>query len=559
MTTVAGVRTAVRREQVVRWLPWVALALIFAGAAWLLMWAGRNAAFFYDDWPYLLERAGWNPYTLLRPHNEHLQVFPLLLYKVLFETVGLHAHWVYRAALVALNLLTGLLLFIYARRRVGAWPALGLAACLVVMAPSWYNLLYSFQVNFVGAMAAGMGALLALDREDRRGDVLAAVLLVVSIGSSSVGFPFLIGAVVEVLWRRDWRRLWVVGVPIGLYLLWVLRYGEGNSVRVHNAPEIPAYVMDGADDAAGAITGYGLDVGLLLFWALVALVVREVAVDRVTPRLMAVVAMPLSLWALTALGRADMGVEADANRYLYAAGLFVALVAVEVGRRYAIPARVGGVICGLLLFGAVANANGVQNGGLILEGWSQGGKSAVTALEVAGPENVPADYRGADPTQGFIVAGPLYATIDRYDSTPGFTLDEVRDETPGLQRQVDETLARVLNLNVAPVDRDVPVGPEAPAGLVGSVVPAGEGCVRGGAGRFVVRVPPYGAIVRAGDAPVALNLRRFGSLYFEKTFATVDPGATGSLAIPVDRSSQPWLLEAKSPAGAVVCGVPVPG
>ncbi|HEX2085281.1 MAG TPA: hypothetical protein VHF89_06325, partial [Solirubrobacteraceae bacterium] len=488
-----------------RWLPWLALAAVMAGSAWLLMWAGRGTTFFFDDWSYVLHRGNWNPDTLLRPHNEHLQVFPLLLYKVLFETVGLHEHWVYRAALVALNLLTGLLLFLYARRRVPAGPAVALAACLIVMAPSWYNLVYSFQVNFVGAAAAGMGALLALDREDRKGDVLAMLLLGVSIGSSSVGFPFLIGAVVELVWRRDRRRLWVVGVPIAAYLVWRAGWGTGSAARLHNVPDVPSYVLDGSDDAAGAITGLGVDVGLLAFWALVALVVREVLdPGRTSARLVAAIAMPLSLWALTALGRADMGIEADANRYLYPAGLYVALVALEVARRYALAGRAAIVLTAVLAFGAVHNANGVNAGGTTLRGWSQSGKYAVTALEIAGPENVATDYDSADPTQNHIVAGPLFAAIDRYGSSPGYTAEELREETPGAQRGVDQAIARSLNLNLGPVGPDVPVGTEPPAAegpQPGSVVATAEpGCVRLEPGppdaAFVLRLPPYGAIFR---------------------------------------------------------------
>ena len=537
-----------------------------AGTAWLLMWAGRGTTFFYDDWPIILERGNWNPYTLLRPHNEHLQFFPLVLYKILFETVGLHEHWVYRAALVALNLLTGLLLFLYARKRIPVWPAVALAACLMVMAPSWYNLVYSFQVNFVGAMAAGMGAFLALDREDRKGDVIAALLLGVSIGSSSVGFPFLIGAVVEVVWRRDWRRWWVVGVPIGAYLIWMVKYGTGNSMRLHNAPDIPNFMIDGADDSAGAIIGYGTDVGLLAFWALAALTARELLdPGRTTARLVAAISMPLSLWALTALGRADMGIEADANRYLYASGLFVGLVALEVARRYAIVGRAAALLTGFLFVGAISNANGVQGGGAILREWSQGGRFAVTALEIAGPENVPADYAGADPTQGFIVAGGLYAAIERYDSSPGYTAEELREEKPELQRGVDHAMARVLNLNLGPAERDAPVGDEAPAPegtQAGNVVPAGRGCVRlepaQPSAAFTLLLPQWGAVFRAGPSKVEVRLRRFSSLFFEKPLCEVAPGATASLAIPRDRSRQRWRAQVHVSDETVICGLPDP-
>ncbi|HEX8121380.1 MAG TPA: hypothetical protein VF549_08965 [Solirubrobacteraceae bacterium] len=554
---------AVSRGRVARWLPWVVLLAIMAGSAWLLMWAGRGTTFFYDDWPYILERGNWNPDTLLRPHNEHLQVFPLLLYKILFETVGLHAHWVYRLALVVLNLLTGLLLFLYARRRVGDWPAVALAACLIVMAPSWYNLLYSFQVNFVGAMAAGMGALVALDREDRRGDLIAMVLLGVVLGSSSVGFPFVIGAVIELVWRRDWRRLWVVGVPIAFYGLWWLGWHTGSSLRLHNAPAIPGYMMDGADDSAGAITGYGVDFGLVIFCGLVALVVRELLdPERVTARLVAVISLPLTMWALTALGRADMGVEADANRYLYASGLFVALVGLEVARRYAIVGRAAAAVAVFLFVGAIANANAVKGGGEILRGWSEGGIYAVTAYEIAGPENVAYDYGGGDPTQGFIKAGPVFEAIKRYGSSPGYTAEELRDQSPERKRGVDHALARTLNLNVAAVSGKATAGAAAPVAdgkQPGNVVAAGAGCVRlepaVPEAAFNLRLPLGGATFHAGSSKLEVRLRRFSTLFFEEPLGTVAAGTTGSLAIPRDRSSQPWFAQIHTSDKTVVCGL----
>lgn len=544
-----------------RALPWALLAAIFAAAAVLLMWAGRDTTFFYDDWPYVLERGPWTLETFLDPHNEHLQATSVLIYKVLFETVGLHDYAPYRLALVVLNLLTGLLLFLYARRRVGTWPALGLAACLIVMAASWYNLVYAFQVNFVGAMAAGMGALLALDRGTRRGDLAASVLLCVSIASSSVGFPFLIGAVVEVLLRRDRvRRAWVVGVPVLLYGIWTLVYGEGRSMRVSNADAIPEYVRDGYDDSVAAITGLTLSWAVVLGAALVALAVREfVDPERVTPRLVAVVLMPLSLWALTALGRADMGVEADANRYLYCSGLLVALVAVEVGRRYAIAGRAA-VVAGVLLgFGALHNASQVEAGAATLRVWSGSGKDAATALDI-GRGKVPLDYSDADPTQGFIPAGRYYAAVDRYGSSPGFTLEELLRAPEERRAGTDAKLQRVLQVGIGPVKESQRPAAEAPvvdATENGEASPEGRGCLRfapaGEDAHLDLTVPASGLYVTAGDAPVEPRLRRFADGWPEGPLGAIAPSSVGGFFIPADRAPQPWHARLSSSAAFTVC------
>ncbi len=543
-------------------LPWLLLGAVMASSSALLGWAGRETTFFYDDWPYVLDRGEWSLDAFLEPHNEHLQAVSVLIYKVLFETVGLHHYGIYRGALVVLNVLCAVLLFLYARKRVGDWAALGLAACLVVMADSWYNLIYAFQVNFVGAMAAGLGAFLLFDRGTRRADAAGSALLCVSIASSSVGFPFLIGAVIEVLWRRDRvRRLWVIGVPIVLYGLWTLVYGTGGGTRLSNFDAVPEYVADGLDDSVAGITGLTVAFGAVASVALVALVARELLErERVTPRLVAVLVMPLAFWALIALGRADMGVEADANRYLYASGLFVALVAVEAGRRYAAAGRTMLVVGVLLGFGFLHNAGRVEFGGDALRAWSGSGKDAATALDIAGPSRVPPTYADADPTQGFIEARRYFAAVKRYGSSPGHTVDELLRAPEERRMGTDSKLLRVLQVAIGPVEASQPTASEAPEVLAvksGATEAGRRGCVRfapsGDDADLMVAIPAPGLFVRAGDADVEVRLQRFGSGWSEEPFGTVVAGSRGGTVIPADRAPQPWRMGLRSTAPYSVC------
>ncbi|MDQ5807244.1 MAG: hypothetical protein M3320_01060 [Actinomycetota bacterium] len=545
------------------WLPWVVLAIVMAGCFALLLWAGRDTTFFYDDWPYVTDRTGWNPHSLLAPHVDHLQVVSVFVYKVLFETVGLHHYGVFRAVLALLNVGTGVLLFVYGRRRIGPWPSIALAACLVVMAPSWYNLVYAFQINFVGACAAGLGAFLCFDRGTRRWDVAGSALLCVSIGSSSVGFPFLIGAIVEVLLRRDrWRRLWIVGVPIVLYGLWRLRYSDGSGARAHNIDDIPGWILNGLDDSAAAIVGTSHEFGVVVAAALVALVAREfLDPARVSPRLVALVVMPLSFWALTALGRADQGLKADENRYLYVAGLVLAMLAVEVARSYPIRGRVAAALTVLIGFGAVSNAVGVDDGGQRLREWSSPGKDAATALDIAGHLKPP-DFAKAEPSQGFLKAGSYLAATQKYGSTPGWTLDELAGETPEHQRGVDIALLRVHETGFLTGPEDVAVGGAAPrveGEVRGSVTGVGDdGCVRfepsEASGQLDVALPPTGVVVRAGDAKVQLWVRRFSPLYPGEALDELAPAAQGAVKIQADKAPNPWHVRLWSDAPFSVCG-----
>ena len=550
-----------RRVREAAWLPWVVLAIVMAGCFVLLMWAGRGTTFFYDDWPYITDRTGWNPNSLLSPHVDHLQVVSVVIYKAMFETIGLHDYAPYRAVLAVLNVTTGVLLFAYGRRRIGPWPSIALAACLVVMAPSWYNLVFAFQINFVGAAAAGVGALLALDRRERRWDVVAMVLIGTSIASSSVGFPFLIGAGVEVLLGRDrWRRAWIVGVPVVFYGLWRLRYADGSSATLSNLDAIPGWILNAFDDSAAAMVGTTHGFGVVVAIGLVALVVRELLEPgRPSPRLVSLIAMPLSLWALTALGRAHMGIAADENRYLYVSGLLLALLGMEAARRYDLRGRTAVVLTVLIGFGALSNAAGVDNGGQRLREWSGPGKDAATALDIAGHLRA-GDFNNADPTQNFIKSGSYLFATQKYGSSPGWTLDELVKASPGNRRGVDEALLRVHATGFAdaePGTVDVADTPPRVELETRGAVESVTDCVRfvpsEPSGELDVEIPASGLVVRAGDAKVELWVRRFSSLYPGQPLDTLEPEKVDSLSFRPDKAPQPWHAKLRSDAPFSAC------
>ena len=82
----------------------------------------------------------------------------------------------YAAAAIVCFLASVLLLFIYLSRRVGDWIALAAVLPILFMGTAYEDLLTAFQINYFGSVALGIGALLAIERRDRRGDVIACVL-----------------------------------------------------------------------------------------------------------------------------------------------------------------------------------------------------------------------------------------------------------------------------------------------------------------------------------------------------------------------------------------------
>ncbi|MGE5407326.1 MAG: hypothetical protein ACM3NV_01815, partial [Syntrophothermus sp.] len=221
--------------------------LVGASGLLLLLW-GSKLTFLLDDWEFLLYRRGFNADAILQPHNEHISVFPILIYKALLASFGMGSALPFRVVSTGLFLLSAVLMFIFVQRRVGQGLALIATSVVLFLGAAWEDLLWSFQMGYFGSMAAGIGALLALERDDRRADALACGLLSVSILFSSLGIPFLLGAVVEVLSRKDWRRrLYVPVIPAGIYLVWWLGWGHDAETHLSlaNLAKTPAFVLNG--------------------------------------------------------------------------------------------------------------------------------------------------------------------------------------------------------------------------------------------------------------------------------------------------------------------------
>ena len=129
-----------------------------------------------------------------RPHNSHFSLVPILIYRLLLATAGrttsLHVARIAIAYVV--------LLFVYVSRRVDRFPALLAAALLLFLGPgvAEHPVAVSDRVADL-ARLRDRDAALALDRRDRVGDGVACLLLLISICSSGIGLPFLVGAAFE--------------------------------------------------------------------------------------------------------------------------------------------------------------------------------------------------------------------------------------------------------------------------------------------------------------------------------------------------------------------------
>ena len=182
----------------------LAVAVCLSGV--ILIKLGSHLILFDDEWETVLYRHEFSAHNLLYPHGGHLILAMVAIYDLLLATFGLTSPVPFHAVSTLIYLLAAVLLFAYARRRVGDWLALLGTTVILFFGASALDLLFPFQMVYSGAIAAGLAALLALDCDDRRGDVIACVLLVVSISFGEVGIAFAVGVLVRVaLTPGGWR------------------------------------------------------------------------------------------------------------------------------------------------------------------------------------------------------------------------------------------------------------------------------------------------------------------------------------------------------------------
>src|SRR5262249_21254408 len=158
-------------ERLSRHAPVLLLGLALVCAAAMTLILTRNFTFLQDTWEFLINRRDPSLDVLFRPHNEHLVVFPVLIEELLLRLFGVGSATPEYFVLTAFLLGTATLLYVYLQRRVDPWLALLATVVVLTLGPAWEVLLWPFEITFVGPVFFGLAMLLALEREDRGGDL----------------------------------------------------------------------------------------------------------------------------------------------------------------------------------------------------------------------------------------------------------------------------------------------------------------------------------------------------------------------------------------------------
>lgn len=419
-----------------------AIGFTVAAAIVLYVYAGRGTTFFFDEWNFILDRMGWSADSLLTAHNGHLALVPLLLYKLYLSIFGLGGNVPFRLTLLALHLGCVGLLYVYLSRRLPQALALAGAALLLFLGSGWQNIIWPFQIGFLLSIASGLGMLLLLDRQDRRGDIGAGMLLAVSLASSGIGAAFLIGAIVHVIIGRDrWSRAWILAVPLVLYLIWTLAYGD-SQVTKENLIDMPDYVANAIAGAFGGIAGLGSDWGRpLAVLAVIAVIVAIVRTNRLVAGCAVALAVAVSFWLLTGASRATLA-EPESPRYVYVGALLLILVAAEFLRGIR-PTRIALVCVWLLVgFSILANLGELRNGARGQREASHYVQAELTSLERAALAGPVSPGFQPDPARApQIHAGPYLEAVERWGS-PAFTEVELASQEQPVQAAARDVFAR---------------------------------------------------------------------------------------------------------------------
>ncbi len=290
------------------WALWAPIGLAVIALV-VLVWLGRDMTFYHDEFAFILLRdLSWD--GLLKPHNEHLSATLVLLYRVLVQTVGTVSYWPYLAVTFALHLVVAGIAYVVVRREAGLAWALGAMAVVLVLGSGGDDILWAFQSGTIGAVAAGMAAVVVAPRHP----AAAAVLLTVALATSGAALAFAAGTALHLLLTRPRALVWLL-LPAVVYGAWLAVFGV-SAIAPPKVIELPQYVMTGLNaSAAGAIGLTSLAAGQVV---LLALAFGFGWLRSIPPVVLSLLAAGVAFFAIAGLARSGLGPDqATAPRYVY--------------------------------------------------------------------------------------------------------------------------------------------------------------------------------------------------------------------------------------------------
>ena len=525
----------------------VLIAGMFLSAG-LVLWFGRQLGFSGDELSLISLVAELEPGELFEPYVGHLVPVSLLAYRGVLGAFGAGEYAPFQVLTLLSIFLLAWILFSWGKRRVPPWVALAPALLMLIFPQDLLHYLAGNGFVIVFALACGLGALQAFEQNSRKWDLAAFGLIVAGLLTYTVAAAFAIGVLVAAMIERDWKRLWVAGLPLMGYAIWRLTVAS-TSTEVEDTPPdfdnlllLPAWIFQSIGGALAALLGIGFDflglaprdpataarfLGPTLAIVFLVALGALVATGRVRRSLIVAVAVAVALYASQTVVWASFADRPGPGetRYLYPTTLVVLMVGLEMARGIAWDRRRTGLLLGITavsLVGAI--------GYLAIDGSREGRTDrlkaevlAVTLLESTGdPPPVAEQPRDALRKSFDPVDGAKFGYL-------GFTEAEILSE--GLDRgpEVDRFLAGAGRLGLRPVAGVIPVDCRPAPGDTGG-------------SRARAYLPARGAILSA-SRPVELRLGRYGE-QASWELGPLGPDRPAILRLERDDGSRPWYLTA---------------
>jgi hypothetical protein len=560
-----------------RWPTLVIGGAILASAV-LILHLGRNQTLVVDQWGYLFAYRSWAPNSLLFPHNGHLIVLPLLVYKAMYGTFGIESQLPYQLVNIALSSTIAVLLFVLIRDRVGDLVALASAILMLFYGAGADVIVPTYQYPNLIGMASGLGMMLALRRPDRRADLTACLLLAMSLASFTIGIAFAAGATTMLAFRPAGRRLrsaWVVLAPLvayGAWVLWARKFGQ-ETLYVHNLKVLGSATADQLSAVLSGLTGLfatpnavsgpdtvpiRTDWGPALVVGLAALlIVRLPRSPRPTPEAIAAVVVLLSYFLLVGIAL-NMFRNTFDTRLVYLGSVLTLLAVAELCAPYR-PGPIALATLGIaFVFAMCANVAELGDSAKFLREESASNRAKLAAVEIADgmADDVPIEEPPGD--MAFYISS--WNDLKEEVGSPGYTESELKAAPPAAREDADAELVRILG--IAPRSIEALSSMSSRASVEVSSVSQGivrqrRSCasllpVHGRTMIAVLRTPPGGIVYSSRGGNAAVTVGRFADA---TNVELPTPSGAIELRIPPDRSPVPWVASMRTDRPTLLCPV----
>ncbi len=310
------------------------LASLVVGGLYVVR-VNKTQWFFGDEWEFLGGARRALPWydELLAPHNEHWSTAPYAVYRLLESLFGIRSYWPYILTAILIHLLVVHLIWrLMVQGRVSPWVATVVVLPLIVLGAGAQNLLWAFQIGFLGSVALGLGAILLANHAGawqwRDWGALALALFVLlwsGVAVLMVGICALV-----ILLRRGVRPAVEFAIPpAAVYVVWAIAYPPPTNLAASSlgefADSVWPFIATGLSTAADAFVFDLPLLGSLLLIALAVYLVRTTARARTEAAAIYACALgAVAQYLLSAYGRLKLGVgQATETRYGYIAIMLV--------------------------------------------------------------------------------------------------------------------------------------------------------------------------------------------------------------------------------------------